>query len=61
MTCKCSILLQVLVHHSLFPTAPSQLHMAVSTDLLVFYQALFKCLCDAIYMLTAALKTHYAR
>ncbi|KAG1849132.1 hypothetical protein DFJ58DRAFT_662561 [Suillus subalutaceus] len=61
MTCKCSTLSQVLVHHGLFPTAPSQPRMAVSTDLLAFYQALFERSCDAIHALTAALKTHYSR
>ncbi|KAG2127402.1 hypothetical protein BD769DRAFT_1357226 [Suillus cothurnatus] len=60
MVCKCSTLLQVLIHHGLFPTAPSQPHIAVSTDLLTFYWALFECLCDAIHALVAALKTHYS-
>lgn len=61
MACKCSTLAQVLVHHGLFPTAPSQPRMAVSTDLLAFYRALFERSCDAIHTLAAALKTHYAR
>ncbi|KAG2066089.1 hypothetical protein BDR04DRAFT_1030987, partial [Suillus decipiens] len=51
---------QVLVHHGLFPTAPSQLQMAVSVNLLSFYHTLFECLCDAINALTLALKTHYS-
>ncbi|KAG2156682.1 uncharacterized protein EDB93DRAFT_1238950 [Suillus bovinus] len=51
----------ILVHHGLFPTAPSQPRMAVSTDLLAFYRALFERSCDAIHTLAAALKTHYAR
>ncbi|KAG2062781.1 hypothetical protein BDR04DRAFT_1039520 [Suillus decipiens] len=59
MVCKYSTLPQVLLHHGLFPTAPSQPCMAVSTDLLAFYWALFKHLCDAIHTLAAALKTHY--
>ncbi|KAG1879878.1 hypothetical protein F4604DRAFT_1923085 [Suillus subluteus] len=42
MACKCSTLSQVLVHHGLFPTAPSQPRMAISTDLLAFYWALFE-------------------
>ncbi|KAG2146622.1 hypothetical protein DEU56DRAFT_731391, partial [Suillus clintonianus] len=54
-------LLQVLDHHGLFPTAPSQPHMVISTDLIVFYHALFECSCDAIHALASALKTHYAR
>ncbi|KAG2751902.1 hypothetical protein P692DRAFT_201708369 [Suillus brevipes Sb2] len=51
MSCKCSTLAQVLVHHGLFPTAPSQPRMAVSTDLLAFYQALFEHSCDAIHVM----------
>lgn len=35
--------------------------MAVSTDLLAFYRALFERSCDAIHALAHALKTHYAR
>ncbi|KAG2076370.1 hypothetical protein BDR04DRAFT_1003509, partial [Suillus decipiens] len=42
---------QVLLYHGLFPTAPSQPCMAVSTDLLTFYCALFKCSCNAIHLL----------
>ncbi|KAG2115166.1 uncharacterized protein F5147DRAFT_543483, partial [Suillus discolor] len=44
----------------LFPTAPSQPRMAVSTDLLTFYHALFKHSCNAIHALAHILKTHYA-
>ncbi|KAG1878248.1 hypothetical protein F4604DRAFT_1880298 [Suillus subluteus] len=51
----------LLIHHGLFPTAPSQPRMAISTDLLAFYCALFECSCDAIHALASALKTHYAR
>ncbi|KAG2069321.1 hypothetical protein BDR04DRAFT_1022027, partial [Suillus decipiens] len=51
---------QALLHHGLFPTAPSQPCMAVSVDLLSFYHALFKCSCDAINALTSALKMHYS-
>ncbi|KAG1740564.1 hypothetical protein EDD22DRAFT_982220 [Suillus occidentalis] len=50
----------LLVHHSLFPTMPSQPHMAISINLLAFYQALFEHSCDAIHALASALKTHYA-
>ncbi|KAG2122849.1 hypothetical protein BD769DRAFT_1360233 [Suillus cothurnatus] len=60
LTCKCSTLPQVLLHHGLFPTAPSQPHMAVSVKLLLFYRALFKQSCDAINALVSALKTHYS-
>ncbi|KAG2139317.1 hypothetical protein DEU56DRAFT_735682 [Suillus clintonianus] len=52
---------QVLLHHGLFPTAPSQPRMAVSVDLLSFYRALFERSCDAINALASALKTHYSR
>ncbi|KAG1888274.1 hypothetical protein F4604DRAFT_1877402 [Suillus subluteus] len=51
----------LLVHHGLFPMAPSQPRMAISTDLLAFYHALFEHSCDAIHALASALKTHYAR
>ncbi|KAG1864624.1 hypothetical protein C8R48DRAFT_601821 [Suillus tomentosus] len=52
---------QVLLHHGLFPTAPSQPRMAISVDLLSFYRALFERSCDAINALASALKTHYSR
>ncbi|KAG1904169.1 uncharacterized protein F5891DRAFT_1184351 [Suillus fuscotomentosus] len=61
LSCMCSTLLQVLLHHGLFPTAPSQPRMAVSVDLLSFYRALFECSCDAINALASALKNHYSR
>ncbi|KAG1903602.1 uncharacterized protein F5891DRAFT_914249, partial [Suillus fuscotomentosus] len=50
---------QVLLHHGLFPTAPSQPRMAVSIKLLSFYRALFERSCDAINALASALKMHY--
>ncbi|KAG2739058.1 hypothetical protein P692DRAFT_20756820 [Suillus brevipes Sb2] len=56
-----SNLAQVLLHHGLFPTSPSQPRMAVSVDLLSFYRALFERSCDAINALASALKTHYSR
>ncbi|KIM68025.1 hypothetical protein SCLCIDRAFT_106196 [Scleroderma citrinum Foug A] len=52
---------QVLVNAGLFPTAPSQPHMAVSIDLLAFYRSLFERSCDAINALASALHTHYVR
>ncbi|KAG1779248.1 hypothetical protein EV702DRAFT_1214244 [Suillus placidus] len=61
LSCTCSTLHQVLVHHGLFPTAPSQPRMAVSMDLLSFYRALFERSCDAINALASALKNHYSR
>ncbi|KAG1902468.1 uncharacterized protein F5891DRAFT_921561, partial [Suillus fuscotomentosus] len=51
---------QVLLHHGLFPTAPSQPRMEISVDLLSFYRALFECSCDAINALASTLKTHYS-
>ncbi|KAG1722047.1 uncharacterized protein EDB91DRAFT_1274740, partial [Suillus paluster] len=61
LSCECSSLAQVLLHHGLFPTSPSQPRMAVSVDLLSFYRALFERSCDAINALASALKTHYSR
>ncbi|KAF9223338.1 hypothetical protein BS17DRAFT_706203 [Gyrodon lividus] len=59
VSCGCSTLAQVLVHFGLFPTVPSQPCMAVSINLLAFYCALFKWLCNAINALASALYTHY--
>ena len=50
---------QVLIHHGLFPTAPSQPHMAVSIELPAFYRALFERSCDTINALASTLNTHY--
>ncbi|KAG1727949.1 uncharacterized protein EDB91DRAFT_1239464 [Suillus paluster] len=50
----------ILLHHGLFLTAPSQPRMAVSVELLLFYRALFERSCDAINALVLALKTHYS-
>ncbi|KAI6107234.1 hypothetical protein EDD17DRAFT_1477532, partial [Pisolithus thermaeus] len=52
-------LLQLLIHNSLFPTAPSQPCMAVSVELLGFYCVLFKCSCDAISALASTLHAQY--
>ncbi|KAG0699786.1 hypothetical protein DFH29DRAFT_983380 [Suillus ampliporus] len=60
MTLIC-LFFDLLVHHGLFPTSPSQPHMAVSLDLLSFYQMLFKRSCDPINALVSALKTYYSR
>ncbi|KAM6491874.1 hypothetical protein JOM56_012733 [Amanita muscaria] len=51
----------ILVRNGLFPTAPCQLRMAVSIDLLEFYQALFERSCDAVQAMAAALNTFYTR
>ncbi|KAG1846399.1 hypothetical protein DFJ58DRAFT_730530 [Suillus subalutaceus] len=61
LSCRCSTLPQVLIHHGLFPTAPSQPCMAISVELLSFYRALFEHSCGAINALASALKTHYSR
>ncbi|KIO03678.1 hypothetical protein M404DRAFT_145490, partial [Pisolithus tinctorius Marx 270] len=52
---------QVLLRSGLFPTAPSQPHIAISIELLGFYRALFECSCDSINALASALNTHYER
>lgn len=59
MACSCSTVPQTLAYYGLFPTAPSQPHMAISVDLLVFYRTLFEQFCDAINVLALALHTHY--
>ena len=59
VSCACATLPQVLVDFGLFPTLPSQPQLAVSLDLLSFYQALFECSCNAINALAAAFYTHY--
>jgi hypothetical protein len=59
LSCRCATAPQVLVLHGLFPTSPSQPHMAVSTELLAFYRMLFECSCDAVNALASALHTHY--
>ncbi|KIM64705.1 hypothetical protein SCLCIDRAFT_114748, partial [Scleroderma citrinum Foug A] len=48
-----------LVSHGLFPTVPTQPRMAVSVDLLLFFCALFECLCDMAHALAAVLSTYY--
>ncbi|KAF9053459.1 hypothetical protein BJ165DRAFT_1339824 [Panaeolus papilionaceus] len=50
-----------LVGHGLFPTAPSQTRIAISTDLLLFHNALFERSCDAINALALSLNTFYSR
>ncbi|KAI5995709.1 hypothetical protein EDC04DRAFT_2585836, partial [Pisolithus marmoratus] len=50
---------QLLVCNGLFPTAPSQLRMAISVELLGFYCALFKRTCDAINALASVLHAQY--
>ncbi|KAH7905205.1 hypothetical protein BJ138DRAFT_975864, partial [Hygrophoropsis aurantiaca] len=52
---------QILVHHGLFPSSPSQPRMAVSMELLSFYRALFERSCDAINALASALNNFYIR
>ena len=52
---------QILVRNGLFPTAPSQIRMAISIDLLDFYTALFERSCDAVNAMAAALNTFYTK
>jgi len=52
---------QVLVQNGLFPTALSQIRMAVSIELLDFYAALFERFCDAVKAMAAALNTFYTK
>jgi hypothetical protein len=59
--CQCENVSQVLVRHGLFPTAPSQPRMAISTDLLDFFRALFERSCDAVNAMASALNTFYNR
>ncbi|KIO06299.1 hypothetical protein M404DRAFT_139058, partial [Pisolithus tinctorius Marx 270] len=50
---------QLLLCSGLFPTAPSQPRLAISVELLAFYQALFERSCNSINALASALNTHY--
>ncbi|KIM51654.1 hypothetical protein SCLCIDRAFT_142774, partial [Scleroderma citrinum Foug A] len=59
LSCACSSLPQLLLCSGLFPTAPSQPHLAISVDLLTFYRALFEHSCNSISTLASALHTHY--
>jgi len=47
------------VQNGLFPTAPSQARIAISIELLQFYQCLFERSCDAINALSRALQAFY--
>jgi len=57
--CACQTIPQVLVENGLFPTAPSQPRIAVSTPLLDFYRALFEQSCDAVGALASAIHKFY--
>ncbi|KAF8912797.1 hypothetical protein CPB84DRAFT_1742262 [Gymnopilus junonius] len=59
--CECHNLSQTLVWHGLFPTAPEQVHMAVSINFLDFYSTLFEHSCDAVNAMATALNTFYNR
>ena len=52
---------QVLVSNGLFPTSPSRPRMAISINLLDFYNALFQQSCDAINAMASALNSHYTQ
>jgi hypothetical protein len=59
--CECEGIFAVLTQHGLFPTAPSKPRMAISTDLLDFYRAMFERSCDAVNAMASALNTFYIR
>ncbi|KJA14936.1 hypothetical protein HYPSUDRAFT_412056 [Hypholoma sublateritium FD-334 SS-4] len=59
--CACQNLAKTLVRNGLFPTAPDQIRMAISIELLDFYSALFERSCDAVNAMAAALNTFYNR
>lgn len=61
LSCSCTSLPQLLLRLGLFPTAPSQPHLAISVDLLGFYHSLFEHSCNSINALAAVLTTHYER
>ena len=58
--CQCLTISQLLVHHGLFPTAPSQPRMAISIELLDFFRCLFEQSCDATNALLVAIQSFYA-
>ena len=58
--CQCLTILQLLVHHGLFPTTPSQPRMAISIELLDFFRCLFEQSCDATNALSVALQSFYS-
>ncbi|KAH6901163.1 hypothetical protein BKA70DRAFT_1062794, partial [Coprinopsis sp. MPI-PUGE-AT-0042] len=59
--CKCHSLPQILVKHSLFPTAPHQPRTALGIEVLEFFRALFERSSEATQALAHALNTYYAR
>jgi hypothetical protein len=58
--CQCLTIPQLLVHHGLFPTAPSQPRMAISIELLDFFRCLFEQSCDATNALSGAIQSFYS-
>ena len=60
-SCECQNIFHVLMRHGLFPTAPSQPRMVISTDLLDFFRALFERSCDAVNALASTLNSFYTR
>ncbi|CAA7265927.1 unnamed protein product [Cyclocybe aegerita] len=60
-SCDCQGLLQVLVSNGLFPTSPTKPRMAVSIELLDFYNALFERSCDAVNAMASALNSFYTK
>ena len=59
--CTCQSLPQILVEHRFFPTTLNQPRIAISTNLLEFYNMLFEHTGDAITAITSALSNLYAR
>ncbi|KAK1223731.1 hypothetical protein PQX77_013383 [Marasmius sp. AFHP31] len=59
--CCCRTLPQVLVAHGLFPTSPSQPRMAISLDLLDFYNTLCTQSSDAVTALASGLSMLYRK
>ncbi|KAJ3554830.1 hypothetical protein NM688_g2903 [Phlebia brevispora] len=57
--CECTSLPVVLVRNGMFPSAPSDPHLAISIDLLDFYYMLFQRSGDAITAMAAALHKFY--
>lgn len=60
-SCECVDIFHVLVSNGLFPTSPLRPRMAVSINLLDFYDALFERSCDAVNAMASALNTYYTR
>ncbi|KZP28678.1 hypothetical protein FIBSPDRAFT_994208 [Athelia psychrophila] len=60
-SCRCQPIVQQLVKHGLFPSAPEQPRIAVALELLGLYRTLFERSCDAVNALAESLHSHYTR